>query len=196
MKKLKEVELVLDDIDKGITAMGFVKTPAIEKNMVYFNSNNKNYTLASNADIEQGIIVGPALIPDKRIYRYDETTNEEYNVFFSKETIKKLSMQFLIDGFQNNITEQHLNKVDDIYLIYSWIVENQHDPIITKYNFTNIPDGTWVLAYKINNEDIKSKIKAGEIKGLSIEGYLSEKFGKKSSEEIIINKIKDLLKTI
>lgn len=171
MKKLDEIELFIDDIDKdGLTAMGLVKTPAIEKNFYYdknkFRDNKSNYTLASNLDIDSGVIVGPALIPDKRIYRFDETTNEEYLVWFSKDTIKRLSMKFLIDGYQNILTEQHNKQVNDIHLIYSWIVENQYDPIITKYNFKDIPNGTWVLSYKIFNEDIKEKIKSGEIKGL------------------------------
>jgi len=195
-KDLKEVELIIGDIDRDmVSAMGFVEQPAIEKDFVYFGENKQNYVMAK-VDEEQGIIVSPALIPEKRIYRYNPETNEEFNVFFSRETIRNLSMNFLKNGNQNNATEQHETDLDGMYMIYSWLVENQHDPIITKYGFKDIPDGTWVVMYKVENEDIKKKIKSGEIKGLSIEAYLSEKFSSINEDEqdrILVEKLKKLL---
>lgn len=178
MAELKDIELFINDenIDM-ITAMGFVDYPAIEEEMFYFKDDKRNnYIFAKPIDNEEGIIVSPALIPEKRIYRFNPYTNEEYNVYFTADTVRKLSQTFLINNNQNNITEQHENPTNGIYLIYSWIVENQEDPIITKYGFKNIPNGTWVVSYKIFNEDIKSKIKSGEIKGISIEAWLSERF--------------------
>lgn len=200
MAELKEVELfVNDDNIDMITAMGFVDYPAIEEDIFYFNDNKNNYVFAKPIDKEEGIIVSPALIPEKRIYRFNPYTNEEYNVFFTADTIRKLSQTFLINNNQNNITEQHLNPTNGIYLIYSWIVENQQDPIITKYGFKDIPDGTWVVSYKIFNEDIKAKIKSGEINGISIEAWLSEKFDSHKMDEDearlqeLVDKIKDEL---
>ena len=77
----------------------------------------------------------------------------------------------MINGVQNNITEQHENKVDGIKLIYSWMVENRQDQAITKYGY-DVPKGTWMVAYKIFNEDIKEKIKNGTIKGFLLYSYI------------------------
>jgi len=192
MKKLKEVELIVEDMNDMISAMSFVDHPAIEKDLVYFGTNKSNYVLAK-VDKEEGIIISPALIPDKRIYRYDAQTNEEYYVFFSRETVRKLSMNFLKSGNHINATEQHINPINGVYMIYSWLVENQHDPIITKYGFKDIPDGTWVVSYKIENEEIKSKIKSGEISGLSIEAWLTSKFSAEDVDKTKVDKIKKLL---
>lgn len=195
-KDLKEIELIVDSVDNDmVTAMGFVEMPAIEKDFIYFGENKQNYVMAK-VDVEEGIIVSPALIPEKRIYRYNPETNEEFNVFFSRETIRTLSMNFLKLGNQNNATEQHKTEIEGMYMIYSWLVENQHDPIITKYGFKDIPDGTWVVMYKVENEDIKKKIKNGDIKGLSIEAFLSEKFSSENEDEqdrILVEKLKNLL---
>jgi len=195
MADLKVIELIVNDEDEDvISAMGFVMFPAIEENFIYFNDDKHNYVFGVE-DKEQGIIVSPAMIAEKRIYRYDETTNEEYKVFFSAETISKLSQKFLISNNFRNNTLQHERPINDIDLIYSWIVMNENDSIMSHYGFKNIPKGSWVVAYKINNEKIKEQIKSGEIRGISIEGYLTEKYSKLlNNDEQMLNDIKDLLK--
>lgn len=205
MAKIKEVELIINDEDLDmISAMGFVDMPAIEQDLFYFNSDRNNYVFGK-LDEEQGIIVSPALIPEKRIFRYDPISNEEYNVYFSEETISKLSQNFLKSGNHINTTEQHVNPINGVHLIYSWIVANEHDALMTKYGFKNIPAGTWAVSYKIENEDIKEKIKSGEIGGISIEAWLSEKFDKhlhtmihqvKSWYKDKLEQIKELLKSV
>jgi len=193
---INEIELVVNDENEDfLSAMGFVDMPAIEQNLVYFNKGKQNYTFGK-IDEEKGIIVSPALIPEKRIFRFNPETNEEYYVYFTEETIRTLSQNFLKQGMSKNVTEQHETPVDGIYLIYSWIVENQEDPLITKYGFKNIPNGTWAVSYKIENEDIKEKIKNKEIGGLSIEAYLSEKFSKIDLDKQKIEEIKSLLNSI
>jgi hypothetical protein len=197
VNKLKEVELIIgDELEDGITAMGFVKYAAIEENLVYFGDEKMNYTFGVE-DEEQGIIVSPALIADKRIFRFNPITNEEYNVYFSAETIGQLSQKFFTSNNHKNTTEQHETPVNDIDLIYSWIVQNEHDQIMTKYGFKDITVGSWVVAYKINNEDIKAKIKSGEIRGISIEAFLSENYDKDFLSDMnIVNEIKALLSEI
>jgi len=199
-KEIVEIELVVEDEDKDfLSAMGFVSHPAIEVPMVYFNKEKQNYVFGKTVDEEQGIIVSPALIPEKRIYRYDATTNEEYYVYFTEETVRKLSQNFLISGNHINATEEHMNPIKGVHLIYSWIVENQDDQLMTKYGFKNIPNGTWAVSYKITNDDIKKKIKSGEITGVSIEAWLSQRLDehmKIDADKIKVEKIKKLLEGI
>lgn len=187
MEDMKIVELFIneDDID-GLTAMSFVEFPALEQNMFYFKKDIRNNYMMAKIDEEQGIIVSPALIPDKKIFRYDFINDEEYYVYFSKETIRKASEMFLKENRQINVTEQHNIPVKGVYLIQSWIVENEHDALITKYGFSkeDIPIGTWAVSYKIENEDIKNKIKSGEINGISIEAFFSEKLDASMYKEV------------
>jgi len=195
-KELKEIELIVDGDEDFLTAMGFVDYPAIEKQLVYFGDDRTNFTFGKEIE-EQGIIVSPALIADKRIFRFDPETNEEYYVYFSEDTIRQLSQGFLMsENFKNN-TEQHEKQIEGVHLIYSWIVENQDDQLMTKYGFKDIPNGSWAVAYKIENEDIKAKIKSGEIGGISIEAFLTEKYDKHfSRDEQKIEQIKDLLNSL
>ena len=50
------------------------------------------------------------------------------------------------------------------------------------YGF-DLPNGTWFVKMKIQNEDLWNKIKEGELKGLSIEGYFTDKMAKMSERQ-------------
>ena len=67
------------------------------------------------------------------------------------------------------------------------------------YGFEHLPKGTWFVTMKVNNDDIWAKVKEGEIKGFSIEGYFTDKlkrFSKKSdADEKLVNKIKEILRS-
>ena len=96
MKKPKIVELIIDETEDifGIQAISLVSNPAIERGWVAM-SKDKFVSLAK-IDEEKRTLIGVALIPDKQIPRYDQEKNEDYLVFFSKETIEKaqeLTMQ-------------------------------------------------------------------------------------------------------
>ena len=41
------------------------------------------------------MLVSPALIPNKQIFRHDPNTDSDYYVYFSKETVRKASELYL-----------------------------------------------------------------------------------------------------
>ena len=61
----------------------------------------------------------------------------------------------------------------------------------------DLPNGTWFVKMKIENNDLWEKIKAGELKGLSIEGYFVDKMEKMSktvTDEEIVEAYNELVK--
>ena len=46
---------------------------------------------------------------------------------------------------------------------------NQH------YYGLNVPEGTWMVSMKVDNDEIYEKAKSGEVRGFSIEGYFADK---------------------
>ena len=40
----------------------------------------------------------------------------------------------------------------------------------------NLPKGTWMVKMSITNSDLWEKVKSGDIKGLSIEGFFTSKY--------------------
>jgi hypothetical protein len=49
------------------------------------------------------------------------------------------------------------------------------------YGF-DLPNGTWFVKMKINNDELWQKVKEGELKGLSIEGYFIDRMEKMSEK--------------
>jgi len=158
----------------AIDCISLVSSPAIEENMVYMSKAKNNLTLAK-IDTEKREIISPALIPDKNIYRYDADTDSDYYVYFSKDTVKNCAYSFLKNNNHHKATYQHEERVSGVLTVESWIIE---DPKMDKANLYGfqLKKGTWMVKMKIENEELWQKVKSGDIKGLSIEGYFTSKY--------------------
>jgi len=196
-KATKIVELVIADDSEELTidAISLVTSPAIEQDFVYFKKKENNNLTLAKVDEEKRMLVSPALIPNKQIFRYDPNTDSNYYVYFSKETVRQASELYLKHNNHHKATYQHEDRVSGVLTIESWIKEGEQDK--SKLYGFDLPDGTWFVKMKIENDEMWNKIKDGELKGLSIEGYFinkMEKMGKQQfSNEEIREAIKELL---
>ena len=191
---MRIVELIIDENDEasGIEAISLVETPAIESNFIALN---KQEVLLKEIDSEKKILMGAALIPDKSIYRRNEKTDDEYYIYFSKETVRKASELFFKRSNHKNATYEHQKPIDNMTIVESWIVEDSKKDKTSLYGM-NVPVGTWMVSMKVDDKEIYEKAKAGEIKGFSIEGYFADKYDlqKDDKNQEIIKQLKELLK--
>ena len=188
---MRIVELILDEEQEiGIEAISVVENPAIEEDFIALKS--QEFKLAE-VDKEKRILMGALLIPNKPIYR--RNGEDEYYIYFSKDTVLKASQMYLMQGKQNNSTLEHQYEINGLSLVESWIVEDKvHDKSV-KYGM-DLPLGTWVGSVKVNNEQIWNEfVKTGKVKGFSIEGYFADKMErpKESIKEDMSEKQADLL---
>ena len=194
MEKPKIIELIIDenDLQTGIHAVSVVHSPAIEENFIALS---KHEIELKEVDAEKKILMGAALVPNKQILRADKD-GKGYYIYFSEDTIKKASELFLMRSNQNNATLEHKEKLNGMSVVESWVIDNPEMDKSKEYGF-NLPKGTWMIAMKVNNEDIWKDVKAGKVKGFSIEGYFADKYEmsqEKDEKQEIINKLKELLK--
>jgi len=192
MAKMEIIELLIDEtkLETGINAVSVVESPAIEENFVALN---KHEVELKEVDTEKRILMGAALIPNKQIYR--RVKDKEFYIFFSEDTVRKASELFLMRSNQNNATLEHEKKMlDGMSVVESWIIEDEKTDKSRLYNF-NLPKGTWMISMKVNNDEIWNKVKAGDVKGFSIEGYFVDKYemSLQTEDEIIIEKLIDLI---
>lgn len=162
---------------EGLTKMSLVDCPAVESNFLAFNEQHK---LNFSYDDEERIVFGVALRADYPIYRCD--INGEYFVNFSKDVIKKLYEKFMIDSNMNNVNLNHSEDTDKVYLIQSFLKDTEKG--ISPVGFEDVNDGSWFCAYKILNEDVWQKVKAGDFRGFSVECFceLERKFEKQDEK--------------
>ena len=190
------VELVIDDDSQelAIDAISLVSAPAIEQDFVYFGKEKNNLTFAK-VDEEKRMLVSPALIPNKQIFRYDPNTDSEYYVYFSPETVRKASELYLKHNNHHKATYEHQDRVSGVLTVESWIKEGDSDK--SKLYGYDLPNGTWFVKMKITNDELWSKVKGGELKGLSIEGYFTDKMEKMSekapTDEEILSALNEII---
>ena len=165
------VELILDEEDAiGIEAISVVESPAIEEDFIALK--NQEFKLAE-VDKEKRILMGAALIPNKPIYRRNE--DNEYYIYFSRDTVRKASELFFINGNQNKSTLEHQMPLTGLSVVESWIVEDKEKDKTRMYDM-EMPLGTWMVSMKVLNDDIwNNYVKTGKVKGFSIEGYFADK---------------------
>lgn len=168
MEKRKVVKCVIDEDGRlGITAMGLVDVPAIEENWIALSK-----VQLSKVDDERRMLYGPALIPDKQILRYDDK-GEPYYVFFEKSTVQAVAHQFFKKNLQHTTNLQHEIPVTGVTVVESWIKEGSSDKSLS-LGLPDLPDGTWFIGTYVDEESVWQEVKAGKIKGYSIEGFFNE----------------------
>ena len=182
MKKKKKLKCYSVGLDSDVFAISLVDEPAIESNFIYL-SKEKPVQICLETS-EKHIVMGAVLIPDKPIYRNQD--NEEFYIQFSKETIEKLAHNYLANDRVYSFTKEHEDVADGIYVVETWLKTSENDK--SKDYGIDVPVGSWLMAAKVENEEIWQKIKAGEMNGFSIEAFVN-------LDEIKLNKInKDMTK--
>ena len=181
---MKILELVIDENAEvfGIDAISLVDQPAIESDWVALKQAKK--IQFTEIDKAKRILMGAALIPDKPIYRKDES-GEEYYVYFSKATVRKAMEMFLTSGHQNNLTLEHEHGIRGLSVVESWLVEDSQKDKSAVYGL-EVPVGTWMVSVKVSNNAIwKNWVETGKVKGFSIEGFFVDKMQVVEKEEAV-----------
>ena len=124
-------------------------------------------------DEEKRIVVGPAMVPNLKIFRKDKNGNPYY-VTFKEDTIKMIADKYMRNKYiDNNDTEHNGRAAEDVYVYESWIKESQEDKS-SKYGFGDLPIGTWFVSMKVRNPIVWERIKKKELNGFSVSGFFEE----------------------
>ena len=195
MEGIDLIELFIDEneANDGIQAISFDESPAIEENFIALSKHKVEFKAV---DEEKKIIIGLALVPDKPIYRRKD--DYEYNIIFSKETVRKGSELYLKNLRNNNTTLEHQQLTSGVSIIESWIVEDTEKDKTALYNL-NAVVGAWAVVMKVDNESVWEDVKKKKYLGLSIEGVFSQakedmsKDEEDISAEELVNELKELM---
>lgn len=163
-----EIDDILDDYT-GVHIISLVEEPAIEEEFVAFN---KQVALLMEADDEQQIVKGPVMIPNKPILRFSEEIGWYY-VQFTPEVVIELRNKFFKEGRGHLFNLGHSAELatSNIYIVESYIRPE---------------DGAWIVAAKVDEPEVWKSVKAGLLKGFSIEGIFDMKLKE------MMNKVKNL----
>jgi hypothetical protein len=194
------IELVIDENEElfGIEAISVVENPAIEEDFIALKNQDK--IRLAEVSKEKRILMGAALIPDKPIYR--KSDDNEFYIYFSKDTVAKASQMFLQAGNQGQATMEHATeKLEGMTVVESWIIEDEVHDKSRKYGL-DMPVGTWMISIKCTNDEVWAKVKEQKIRGFSIEGYFADRLSNRpldkqvdqlTEDDKLLNEILDVL---
>lgn len=182
--ELKVYFIHINDLDEtGMDAISLVDVPAVQKNFLCFSEDKK--PVKFEFDGAKHIITGVVCLAETPIYRYSERFGE-YFVVFTKETIEKMIEKYARKGLFNSVNLQHNDEkfVDGIYMIESYITDKKRG--ISPKEFEDVPDGSWICSYKVDNQELWDEIVNGDkLNGFSLQGIFDvspERFEKQEKQ--------------
>jgi hypothetical protein len=157
---------------RTLTGRGYVKTP--QNSLPGLAGRSEFSRILKFEDEEKGILVGPCMIPDMEIPRLDDN-GQPYSVTFSAETIAEIAKKYMKEARTNDVNQDHIETKDaGTYVFETWLIEDPAtDKANTVYGF-NFVKGTWMVKMQIEDPEVRRRVKAGELKGFSVEGLFSD----------------------
>lgn len=195
-KKIKKYKV---GIDSETYAISLVESPAIESDFVALAKEEEEKQQVFLESDEKHMVYGAALIPDKDIYR--NNGEQEFYINFTKESIERMSQDFMKEYRQYEVKTDHDDIANEVCVVESWLVSDSYKDKSNALGI-NVPEGTWMVGMKVNNIETWERIKAGELKGFSVESMISlEEFSKQNNDNMNIetndmfwDKLKNILK--
>ena len=135
-------------------------------------------------------IIAPVLIPNKKIIRNaNNIINETHQIYFTEETIEQIRNDFHNNNCENLISINHNKELFGLKLTKSFLVNEKNKKYLPT-KLLELPIGTWIIEYIVENEVVLQMIKEGKLNGLSLEGIFQY------DQEIEINELTDSIKVI
>lgn len=196
---IRTYNVIIDDTEAtGMFGISLVEQPAIESNWVAFEKDVEPLAFMVDNEDER-IITGVVMRADFPILRYNPEKGKHY-IKYERETLRKMAMKYFKMNQQNNVNMFHNpeNKTDKVNIFEMYIKDCERG--INPKGFENIEDGSLMVSFKVNDEQIWQDIRKGVFKGFSLEGIfrfeLLDEAVEKETQEIydLINKIRIKIK--
>lgn len=184
-----------DQVDSNLQVefIALVDKPAIEKDFLAFNQAKLNFAINE----EKRIVTGPAMLADMLIYRNDPDGLGEYYTVFDAASILKIVQKFFKKGFVQNFNIMHdpeQTTGSGVTVFESYITDSEQGKTAPK-GFEEAKNGSWFISAKVDDDAVWDKVKAGIVKGFSVEGIFKQLPLKAAplSAEVILKQIQKLL---
>lgn len=196
IKKPRYKMQLSDDTDttSGVQIMSLVGLPANETSWLTFSKIKPTTQVKFSLDTAKQVIMGVALIPDQVIDR------GEYEVVMDAQAIEDVAIKFFKDQKSANVDLDHSGMLVDNVTLYQSIIKSADGFTTLNPAFSDLPDGTWLLSYKVNDPAIWQQITDGYFTGFSIAGMLQQipveqtKFSKQPSNLEIFKQLQEVFK--
>lgn len=199
-KGLPVYQATITDEECGVYCVSLVTNPATEVDFVAFDADKPIQKFAVDNGVEH-LVSGVIMLCDTPIYRRT-ASNFEYYITYNRETLKLMAEKMIKDGVGSRVNIQHQNGTDvnGVNLMELYLIDKEKG--ICPTYFQDVPDGSLIGTYKVNNPDVWAMIENGDVLSFSLEGLfaIEETFNKNNKSNsntfMKIEKIKEALRKI
>ena len=199
MNKLPIYEALINDETDGVYAISLVSEGATQVDWLCFNTDDKLHQFAIDNE-EEHILAGVVMVADTPIYRRNDN-GYEYYITYSRDTIKILAEKMLKDNTFNSIDIQHNGEYlpKGLVNLRELFIKDTDKGICPSY-FENVPDGSLLCTYKVNDDELWEICKNGGLNSFSLAGYFSterlieEYNNQEKNKNITMKDIKEMLR--
>ena len=167
---MKVYEFIFDESKNDFLKVSVVKDAAVETKLMAFAKENEDKPMYfANEDKREIYCV--AMIPNKMIFRKD-INGEPAMGYFTTESIERFQQHYFRTASNRAVNINHNEKdTTGVFPFESWIVK---DSTNDKSNAMGMQaeNGSLVMAFKVENDDVWNECKNGNLDGLSIEARL------------------------
>jgi hypothetical protein len=135
------------------------------------STKKQNMGQAFSANEEKRIIYALVMVPNRLIPRVDEF-GQKYFVQFKPSSVERMAHKYLKQKRTDQVNYEHTDqKLQDVYMVESWIVSSDNDKAYNYFTEEQAPIGTWVAGFKVDSDEVWNKyVKSGKVKGVSLQG--------------------------
>jgi hypothetical protein len=167
---MKVYEFIFDENKNDFLKVSVVKDAAVETKLMAFAKEDENKPMYF-ANEEKREIYCVAMIPNKMIFRKD-INGEPAMGYFTTESIERFQQHYFRTASNRAVNINHNEKdTTGVFPFESWIVK---DSTNDKSNAIGMQaeNGSLVMAFKVENDEVWNECKNGNLDGLSIEARL------------------------
>lgn len=150
-KELKNIE---------VDYISLVNKGANRKEVIYKSAEGKEDAPSKEVEVkkydeELGIMYGVVYSPDEVDTQGDQASASE---------IRKAAYQYMKKSSAGKVDLEHNTQPQAAFVAESWILQKNDS------TFPNEKEGSWAVGIKLESEELKKAVKAGELKAFSIGG--------------------------
>ena len=200
---VKTYDVVFDKKkSKGIYGISLVHDPAIKSMFIALGENGKETNLGgfkmelATVDEKEFTLIGVALIPEQVIPRSQD--GKDFNIKFTKETVRDLAHNFIQKGYQGNSSIGHGDPITGVSVVEMWLVKDPKNDTANAYGLPkeDIVEGAMIVKMKCDNKEIYQDALDGKIQGFSIDALVNLKEVNLKSEINMSNQILEAIKEL
>lgn len=195
-KELPIYLATITDSTDGVFSMSLVDYPATMVNWVTFSEDKQIENFAIQNEDEH-LLCGVVMLADTNIYRRDG--DFEYYLRYDKETVRLMAEKMLADKTFNRIDFMHNGEIipEGVVNLVELFIKDDAKGISPSY-LENIPDGSLLCTYKVNDEELWGLCKDGTFQGFSLSGFFTpvpveQNNSNQNKLKTYMNKIKEIV---